>query len=88
MKKADTYTVRELLRIRSGIEQTPLPDEQTEYFWTELLKTCTEADVLRAAWDHYRDHPRTLWPADVLSRALAMARERERRARSLPAVQA
>lgn len=79
VKTADHYTVRELLRIRMGIGQVQNCDEPGEYYWAELLKGCAEADVMEAAWAHYRHKSRPLWPADVLDWVRHEARRRRQR---------
>lgn len=80
VKTADQYTVRELLRIRMGVGQVQNGDEPGEYYWGELLKGCAEADVMEAAWAHYRHKSRPLWPADVLDWVRHESRRRRQRA--------
>lgn len=66
VKTVDVYTCREILRIRAGVEQYAAPDGFGEYYWTELLRGCAEADALEATWEHYRTRTRPLMPADIL----------------------
>ncbi|MFI1462483.1 hypothetical protein [Nocardia carnea] len=66
VKTVDVYTCREILRIRAGVEQYAPPDGFGEYYWTELLRGCAEADALEATWEHYRTRTRPLMPADIL----------------------
>lgn len=76
VKTVDVYTCREILRIRSGVEQCPAPDEPGEYYWAELLRECAEADALDATWAHYRTSSRPLMPADILERVGRIAAAR------------
>lgn len=76
-RKSNIYTVREILRVRHGIEQGPVPDEETEYYWLEILKGCLEQDAIAAVWRHYRVHNRPLFPADVLLLAKSAAADRD-----------
>ena len=66
IKTVDVFTCREILRIRSGIEQYAPPDGFGEYYWSELLRDCAESDALEATWAHYRTKTRPLTPADIL----------------------
>ncbi len=81
VKTVDVFTCREVLRIRAGVEQAPVPDERAEYYWSELLRDCSESDVLEATWAHYRTTSRTLLPGDILERVGAVARNRIRSSR-------
>lgn len=83
VKTVDVYTCREVLRIRAGVEQAPVPDESGEYYWSELLRDCAESDVLEATWAHYRTTSRTLLPRDILERVGAVERERIRISRGV-----
>lgn len=80
IKTVDTYTCREIMRIRAGIEPDAEPDEEAEYFWAELLKDCAEADAFEATWDHYRSERRPLWPNDILEWVRTAEHRREQRA--------
>lgn len=82
VKKADEFTAREVLRLRMSVGQGSDGDPASEYYWAELLRDCAEADVLEAAWDHYRRQSRPLWPADILDWVAAEA-ERRRDAAAL-----
>lgn len=73
VRTADEFTAREVLRLRMAVGQGPDWDPASEYYWAELLRDCSEADVLDAAWDHYRRHSRPLWPADILDWVAAAA---------------
>lgn len=64
---ADIFTCREVIRIISGIERRPAGERLDEYYWAELLGSCSESEVLEATWDHYRRHSRPIWPADILA---------------------
>lgn len=75
VRTADIFTAREILRLRMSVDQGQDGDPTAEYYWAELLKDCAEADVFTAAWDHYRNHSRPLWPADIL-RWVRIASER------------
>lgn len=66
VKTVDVFTCREILRIRSGIEQYALPEGFGEYYWAELLRDCSESDALETTWAHYRTSTRPLTPADIL----------------------
>lgn len=79
-KTADIYTCREIMRIRAGIEPDPKSDQESEYFWAELLKDCAEQDVFEAAWAHYRTEQRPLWPADILNWVRTAENDRMERA--------
>ncbi|MBM4724433.1 hypothetical protein GS439_20165 [Rhodococcus hoagii] len=81
VKTVDVFTCREVLRIRAGVEQAPVADERAEYYWSELLRDCSESDVLEATWAHYRTTSRTLLPGDILERVGAVARNRIRSSR-------
>ncbi|CAM3150138.1 hypothetical protein RHDE110596_19620 [Prescottella defluvii] len=83
VKTVDVYTCREVLRIRAGVEQVPVPDEPGEYYWSELLGECSESDVLEATWAHYRTTSRTLLPGDILERVGAVASARIRISRGV-----
>jgi len=76
VKTVDVYTCREILRIRSGVEQCSSPDGSGEYYWAELLRDCAESDALEATWAHYRTTSRSLLPADVLRRVAEFASPR------------
>ncbi|WP_206040144.1 hypothetical protein [Rhodococcus sp. HNM0563] len=67
VKTVDIFTCREILRIRSGVEQYMAPDGFGEYYWAELLRDCSESDALEATWAHYRTKTRPLTPADILA---------------------
>ncbi|PTR24771.1 hypothetical protein C8K36_10727 [Rhodococcus sp. OK519] len=76
VKTVDVYTCREVLRIRAGVEQVPVPDEPGEYYWSEILRDCAESDVLEATWAHYRTTSRPLLPADILGRVGTVSKQR------------
>lgn len=66
VKTVDIFTCREILRIRSGVEQYTAAEGFGEYYWAELLRDCSESDALEATWAHYRTKTRPLTPADIL----------------------